>query len=66
MVSVTRNNDEGDASRIYFDGKQGEQEFYVNMLMADFERGRGSVPLNLHWAQNGQEFDTGVSCAFVP
>lgn len=64
-VTVTENTDEGLPERVFFRGQSGQQEYFVNMMRTDFERGSGNVPLNMNWAQDGQEFGVGVSCAFV-
>ena len=48
----------------YFEGSKGGQDFYVNMSTSDFERGSGSVTLHLMWAEGGQEWSVGETCAF--
>jgi hypothetical protein len=50
---------------VYFEGSKGEQDYYVNMNEADFKRGTGSVTLHLNWAEGGQEFGVGTTCAFA-
>ena len=37
----------------------------MNIKKNDFERGSGNVTLNMRWAQDGQEWDIGGSCAFA-
>ena len=49
----------------YFEGSKGGQDFYVNMITSDFERGSGAVTLHLTWAEGGQEWSVGVTCAFA-
>ena len=51
-------------SYIYFEGSSGEQDYYVNIIKADFERGRGSVTAHLQWAEGGQQWSIGGTCAF--
>ena len=51
---------------VYFEGSHGGQDFYVNMIKTDYERGHGSVELNMHWAEGGQEWSVGARCAFAP
>jgi hypothetical protein len=50
---------------VYFEGSKGEQDYYVNMNQGDFERGSGHVALNLQWAQGGEQFGVGTTCAFT-
>lgn len=49
---------------LYYEGSSGEQDYYVDMIETDFDRGRGNVMAHLHWAEGGQEFDIGGTCAF--
>lgn len=51
-------------SYIYFEGSNGEQDYYVNIIKADFERGRGAVTAHLQWAEGGQQWSIGGTCAF--
>ncbi len=48
----------------YFEGSKGEQDFYVNLITRDFERGSGPVTLHLMWAEGGEEWSVGVTCSF--
>ncbi len=63
-VPITQTARGGVAEYIYFEGTKGEQEYYVNMIKKDFERGSGDVKLFLRWAEDGQEFGIGATCAF--
>jgi hypothetical protein len=63
-VSVMPDQFSNAPDRLYFEGHHGEQDFYVNMLEDDFARGTGAIPLNMRWAQNGQEWSIGGTCAF--
>ena len=40
-------------------------EVYLNMHEDDFARGSGSVAATLQWAENGEQFDVGATCAFT-
>jgi hypothetical protein len=64
-VQVTTDEFESSPDYVYFMGRHGQQDYYVNMKKNDFERGSGSVELNLRWAQDGQEWSVGTSCAFA-
>jgi hypothetical protein len=61
-VNMTKNEDGPTREYVYFEGSNGEQDFYVNVKKPDFERGTGAVTLNLRWAEGGQEWSVGVSC----
>jgi hypothetical protein len=50
---------------VYFEGSKGEQDYYVNMNQDDFERGTGPIKLHLQWAEGGEQFDVGATCAFT-
>ncbi len=50
---------------VYFEGSKGEQDYYVNMNKDEFERGSGSVTVHLQWAEGGEQFDVGTTCAFA-
>ena len=50
---------------VYFEGSKGEQDYYVNMSQDDFERGTGPIKLHLQWAEGGEQFDVGTTCAFT-
>jgi hypothetical protein len=63
-VPITQTEGGGVPEYIYFEGSKGEQDFYVNMIKKDFERGSGDVKLFLRWAEGGQEFSIGANCAF--
>ena len=63
-VPVTQTAGGGVAEYIYFEGSKGEQDYYVNMIKKDFERGSGEVKLFLRWAEGGQELSIGATCAF--
>ncbi len=63
-VPVTQTEGGGVPEYIYFEGSKGEQDYYVNMIKKDFERGSGEVKLFLRWAEGGQEFSIGATCAF--
>ncbi|MDF2696730.1 MAG: hypothetical protein K0S65_5113, partial [Labilithrix sp.] len=63
-VSVTQTEGGGVPGYVYFEGSNGEQDFYVNMKKDDFERGSGNVGLNLMWAEGGQEWSVGVTCKY--
>jgi hypothetical protein len=65
-VTMTMNQSPEVPEYVYFEGTHGDQDYYVNMKKDDFERGHGPVEANLRWAEGGQEFDIGGSCAFAP
>jgi hypothetical protein len=65
-VAMTKNEEVEVPEYVYFEGSHGDQDFYVNMIKSDFERGNGSVELNMHWAEGGQEWSVGATCAFAP
>jgi hypothetical protein len=65
-VPMTKNENPQVRDRVYFEGSKGEQDYYVNLKKVDFERRAGNVPLNLRWAEGGQEWSLGVTCAFAP
>jgi hypothetical protein len=50
---------------VYFEGSKGEQDYYVNMHQDDYERGSGPIVVNLQWAENGEQFGVGTTCAFT-
>lgn len=64
-VTVTQTEPE-DPAYVYFEGTHGEQDYYANIKQDDFERGHGSVEMNLRWAQGGEEWSIGATCAFAP
>lgn len=64
-VPMTRTEGGGVPGYVYFEGMKGEQDYYVNMNEADFERGSGTVALSLNWAQNGEEIGVSLRCAFA-
>lgn len=64
-LAVTTDEFESSPDYLYFFGRQGQQDYYVNIKKNDFERGSGNVTLNMRWAQDGQEWDIGGSCAFA-
>lgn len=64
-VTITENVGSQVPHYVYFEGQHGEQDYYVNMNEDDFKRGSGNVTLNLQWAQGGQQWSVGVSCAFA-
>jgi hypothetical protein len=64
-VTVTLTEPE-DPAYVYFEGTHGEQDYYANIKQDDFDRGHGSVEMNLRWAQGGQEWSIGATCAFAP
>jgi len=64
-VTVTKNENGASRDYLYFEGMSGEQDYYVNMIKSDYERGSGDVKLNLQWAQGGQQWGVGVKCAFA-
>lgn len=63
-VAITQVRGSEVPSYIYFEGSSGEQDYYVNIIKADFERGRGSVTAHLQWAEGGQQWSIGGTCAF--
>ena len=65
-VAMTKNENAEVPEYVYFEGSHGGQDFYVNMIKTDFERAHGSVELNMHWAEGGQEWSVGATCAFAP
>ena len=65
-VAMTKNEDPEVPGYVYFEGHHGEQDFYANMKQNDFERGSGSLQVNLRWAEGGEEWSIGATCAFVP
>jgi hypothetical protein len=65
-TALTKNEGSGVPNYVYFEGSNGEQDYYVNMIRADFERGSGPVTLHLQWAEGGQQWGVGLTCAFKP
>jgi len=63
-VAITQTEGGGVPGYIYFEGSKGEQDYYVNIIKKDFERGSGAVEMHLMWAEGGQEFSIGSTCAF--
>lgn len=63
-VPVTEDTGGGSPDYVYFTGQRGEQDFYVNIVKTDFNRGTGAAKLFLRWAQYGEEHSVGVTCAF--
>ena len=64
-LPVTQTEGGGVPGYVYFEGSKGEQDYYFNMHEDDLQRGSGSVAANLTWAQGGEEWSVGVSCAFA-
>jgi hypothetical protein len=65
-VAMTKNEAAEVPEYVYFEGSHGGQDFYVNMIKTDDQRGHGSVELNMRWAEGGQEWSVGATCAFAP
>ena len=63
-LPITKTEGGGVENYIYFEGSKGEQDYYVNAIKSEFERGRGAVTVHLMWAQGGQEWSIGATCAF--
>ncbi|MBS2019230.1 MAG: hypothetical protein JST00_40580 [Deltaproteobacteria bacterium] len=63
-VAITQTRGSEVPGYLYFEGSSGEQDYYVNMIKADFERGSGAVTAHLTWAEGGQQFGIGGTCAF--
>lgn len=65
-VAMTQDGDPEVPGYVYFEGHRGEQDYYANMKQNDLERGSGSLQVNLRWAQGGEEWSIGATCAFAP
>ena len=64
-VAMTKSADPEVEGYVYFEGSSGEQDYYANMKQDDFDRGTGSLQVNLRWAHGGEEFAIGGTCAFA-
>jgi hypothetical protein len=63
-VTVTKDEGPGSPDYVYFQGTRGEQDFYVNVKKADFEKRTGGVTLHLRWAENGREWGVPLTCTY--
>lgn len=63
-VSITKVAGSEVPGYVYFEGSSGEQDYYVNMIERDLNRGSGNVEAHLMWAQGGEEWSIGGTCKF--